>query len=264
MTHKRQTDDDIFLCEVVIRVAFVCALSFSWLRFVDLICLVHEHDLSHPHSIFIHTNTTQIYRNWKDWRKLFDSIHKNKCFRCRPRHRRQLLCCCCCRSADEMCERARLCECVPVHCSMRLSLWNVKLSQWYCDIIFLFSFAVFYYMLCSLFNVLFLSIGRHPLFSLLALMLEKCEQATQGYIPKPSTTASSSSSPNGTSNGSDSDSFTKDIQAFVQMLEKENRPLLTNDAELDGLVSDILSRIHDVHKFILIFRVCFLRNIYRW
>lgn len=48
------------------------------------------------------------------------------------------------------------------------------------------------------------------------------------------------------------------------MLEKENRPLLTNDAELDGLVSDILFRIHDVHKFILISRVCFLRNIYRW
>lgn len=66
-------------------------------------------------------------------------------------------------------------------------------------------------------------------------MLEKCEQATQGYIPK---TASLSSSPNGTSNssGGDSDSFTKDIQAFVQLLEKENRPLLTNDAELDGLV----------------------------
>lgn len=68
-------------------------------------------------------------------------------------------------------------------------------------------------------------------------MLEKCEQATQGYNPKSSTT--SSSSPNGASNGSnESDSFTKDIQAFIQMLEKENRPLLTNNAELDGLVSD--------------------------
>lgn len=76
---------------------------------------------------------------------------------------------------------------------------------------------------------------RHPLFSLLALMLEKCEQATQGYIPKSTTT---SSSPNGASNGSgETDSFTKDIQAFIQMLEKENRPLLTNNAELDGLVS---------------------------
>lgn len=66
-------------------------------------------------------------------------------------------------------------------------------------------------------------------------MLEKCEQATQGYIPKSTT---SSSSPNGTSNDRDeSDPFTKDIQAFIQMLEKENRPLLTNNAELDGLVS---------------------------
>lgn len=80
-------------------------------------------------------------------------------------------------------------------------------------------------------------VDRHPLFSLLALMLEKCEQATQGYIPKASSSSTtSSSSPNGTSNG-ESDSFTKDIQAFVQMLEKENRPLLTNNAELDGLVS---------------------------
>lgn len=87
------------------------------------------------------------------------------------------------------------------------------------------------------FSVLFIiafSIYRHPLFSLLALMLEKCEQATQGYIPK-----ATSASPNGTNGNTDPDSFTKDIQAFVQMLEKENRPLLTNNAELDGLVSAI-------------------------
>lgn len=92
------------------------------------------------------------------------------------------------------------------------------------------------------------AVYKHPLFSLLALMLEKCEQATQGYIPKSSsstTTTTSSSSPNGTSNG-ESDSFTKDIQAFVQMLEKENRPLLTNNAELDGLMIKALQvlRIH--------------------
>lgn len=94
---------------------------------------------------------------------------------------------------------------------------------------FIGSFGFLY--ICSF----FLFCARHPLFSLLALMLEKCEQATQGYIPKSSSTTSSSS-PNGTSNG-ESDSFTKDIQAFIQMLEKENRPLLTNNAELDGLVS---------------------------
>lgn len=77
--------------------------------------------------------------------------------------------------------------------------------------------------------------NRHPLFSLLALMLEKCEQATQGYVPS----NTSSSSPNGTSNGNncEGDSFSRDIQAFVQLLEKEKRPLLTNNAELDGLVS---------------------------
>lgn len=61
-------------------------------------------------------------------------------------------------------------------------------------------------------------------------MLEKCEQATQGHIPR------RSNSPNGTPNAKEPDSFAKDIEAFVQMLEKENRPLLTNDSELDGLV----------------------------
>lgn len=84
---------------------------------------------------------------------------------------------------------------------------------------------------------------RHPLFSLLALLLEKCEQATQGYV-----SSSNSSSPNGSTNGNcgggggggDGDSFSRDIQAFVQLLEKEKRPLLTNDEELDGLVSIII------------------------
>ncbi|KFB51764.1 homeobox protein pknox1 [Anopheles sinensis] len=84
----------------------------------------------------------------------------------------------------------------------------------------------------------------HPLFSLLALLLEKCEQATQGYIPS----SSSASSPNGsTNNGTgDGDSFSRDIQAFVQLLEKEKRPLLTNNSELDGLMIKALQvlRIH--------------------
>lgn len=65
-------------------------------------------------------------------------------------------------------------------------------------------------------------------------MLEKCEQATQGYV---SSSTVSTASPNGTPNGnSEGDSFSRDIQAFVQLLEKEKRPLLTNNAELDGLV----------------------------
>lgn len=76
---------------------------------------------------------------------------------------------------------------------------------------------------------------RHPLFSLLALMLEKCEQATQGYV-----SSTQSTSPNGTPNGgSETDSFSRDVQAFVVLLEKEKRPLLTNNAELDGLVSPL-------------------------
>lgn len=75
-------------------------------------------------------------------------------------------------------------------------------------------------------------------------MLEKCEQATQGYIPK-----STSSSPNGISsaNNDESDSFSRDIQAFVQLMKNENRPLLSNDPELDGLVS-----IRNIHASYLI------------
>lgn len=87
------------------------------------------------------------------------------------------------------------------------------------------------------------AVYKHPLFSLLALLLEKCEQATQGYI----TNSSNASSPNGSTNGNcENDTFSKDIQAFVQLLEKEKRPLLTNDEELDGLMIKALQvlRIH--------------------
>lgn len=41
--------------------------------------------------------------------------------------------------------------------------------------------------------------------------------------------------------------FQSILQAFVHMLEKEKRPLLTNDSELDGLVSEfgqILDILH--------------------
>ncbi|XP_059613029.1 homeobox protein PKNOX1-like isoform X2 [Phlebotomus argentipes] len=92
------------------------------------------------------------------------------------------------------------------------------------------------------------AVYKHPLFSLLALLLEKCEQATQGYVPaaSASSASSNSSSPNGTNGNCDSDSFSRDIQAFVQLLEKEKRPLLTNDSELDGLMIKALQvlRIH--------------------
>ncbi|XP_055702951.1 homeobox protein Meis1-like isoform X2 [Phlebotomus papatasi] len=92
------------------------------------------------------------------------------------------------------------------------------------------------------------AVYKHPLFSLLALLLEKCEQATQGYVPTAtaSSASSNSSSPNGTNGNCDNDSFSRDIQAFVQLLEKEKRPLLTNDSELDGLMIKALQvlRIH--------------------
>lgn len=61
---------------------------------------------------------------------------------------------------------------------------------------------------------------RHPLFPLLALLFERCEQATQS--------AESASS----------ESFNIDIQAFVQHQERDQKPFLINDAEVDGLVSN--------------------------
>lgn len=59
---------------------------------------------------------------------------------------------------------------------------------------------------------------RHPLFPLLALLFERCEQATQ-----------LAETPN-------SESFNMDIQAFVQHQERDRKPFLVNDAEIDGLV----------------------------
>jgi hypothetical protein len=64
---------------------------------------------------------------------------------------------------------------------------------------------------------------RHPLFPLLALLFERCEQATQ-----------LAETPN-------SESFNMDIQAFVQHQERDRKPFLINDAEIDGLVSLIIA-----------------------
>lgn len=104
----------------------------------------------------------------------------------------------------------------------------------------MYVYTVFIHCDCTIVHIclFYFYICRHPLFSLLALMLEKCEQATQGYV---SANQTSSTSPNGTPNGNcEGDSFSRDIQAFVHLLEKEKRPLLTNNAELDGLVSDLI------------------------
>lgn len=64
-----------------------------------------------------------------------------------------------------------------------------------------------------------LTVYRHPLFPLLALLFEKCELATQS------------------ADSVSSDSFNLDIQAFVQHQERDRKPFLMNDPEVDGLVS---------------------------
>lgn len=64
-------------------------------------------------------------------------------------------------------------------------------------------------------------IFRHPLFPLLALLFERCELATQSSDPQ------------------SSDAFNMDIQAFVQHQERDRKPFLANEPEIDGLVSEI-------------------------
>uniref|UniRef100_A0A8D8ZPA4 Homeobox protein PKNOX2 n=1 Tax=Cacopsylla melanoneura TaxID=428564 RepID=A0A8D8ZPA4_9HEMI len=72
------------------------------------------------------------------------------------------------------------------------------------------------------------AVYKHPLFPLLALLFERCEQATQ-----------SAESPS-------ADSFNIDIQAFVQHQERDQKPFLINDAEVDGLMIKAIQvlRIH--------------------
>ncbi|XP_073972768.1 homeobox protein PKNOX2-like isoform X1 [Rhodnius prolixus] len=72
------------------------------------------------------------------------------------------------------------------------------------------------------------AVYKHPLFPLLALLFERCEQATQ-----------LAETPN-------SESFNMDIQAFVQHQERDRKPFLVNDAEIDGLMIKAIQvlRIH--------------------
>lgn len=60
---------------------------------------------------------------------------------------------------------------------------------------------------------------RHPLFPLLALLFEKCEQSTLS------------------SDCITSASFDVDIENFVRCQEKEGNPFFSEDPELDNLVS---------------------------
>uniref|UniRef100_A0A7M4FFP1 PBX/knotted 1 homeobox 1 n=1 Tax=Crocodylus porosus TaxID=8502 RepID=A0A7M4FFP1_CROPO len=62
------------------------------------------------------------------------------------------------------------------------------------------------------------AIYRHPLFPLLALLFEKCEQSTQG------------------SEGTTSASFDVDIENFVRKQEKEGKPFFCEDPETDNLL----------------------------
>ncbi|XP_076162487.1 homeobox protein PKNOX2 isoform X2 [Ptiloglossa arizonensis] len=72
------------------------------------------------------------------------------------------------------------------------------------------------------------AVYKHPLFPLLALLFERCEQATQG------------------SDNSTSESFNMDIEAFVQHQERDRKPFLINDPEIDGLMIKAIQvlRIH--------------------
>ncbi|KAF6738542.1 Homeobox protein PKNOX2 [Oryzias melastigma] len=69
---------------------------------------------------------------------------------------------------------------------------------------------------------------RHPLFPLLALLFEKCEQATQG------------------SECITSASFDVDIENFVHQQEQEHKPFFSEDPELDNLMVKAIQvlRIH--------------------
>eukprot|EP00064_Thunnus_orientalis_P022655 superscaffoldBa00007839_g22868 len=58
---------------------------------------------------------------------------------------------------------------------------------------------------------------RHPLFPLLALLFEKCEQSTLS------------------SDCITSASFDVDIENFVRSQEKEGKPFFSEDPELDNL-----------------------------
>ncbi|XP_006639023.1 homeobox protein PKNOX1 isoform X1 [Lepisosteus oculatus] len=72
------------------------------------------------------------------------------------------------------------------------------------------------------------SIYRHPLFPLLALLFEKCEQSTQG------------------SECITSASFDVDIENFVRSQEKEGKAFFSEDPELDNLMVKAIQvlRIH--------------------
>uniref|UniRef100_A0A3Q2PCL6 MEIS N-terminal domain-containing protein n=1 Tax=Fundulus heteroclitus TaxID=8078 RepID=A0A3Q2PCL6_FUNHE len=77
------------------------------------------------------------------------------------------------------------------------------------------------------------SIYRHPLFPLLALLFEKCEQSTLS------------------SECITSASFDVDIENFVRSQEKEGKPFFSEDPELDNLVSSTFVNLWQFWQSIL-------------
>lgn len=67
-----------------------------------------------------------------------------------------------------------------------------------------------------------LAIYRHPLFPLLAMLLEKCELATQTNECPSSTT------------------FDNDIKNYIMQHNRDGKPFFTEDQELDNLVRNLL------------------------
>ena len=63
------------------------------------------------------------------------------------------------------------------------------------------------------------AVYAHPLFPLLALLMEKCELATR------------------TADVSSAESFTADVQAFIQHQQRDRKPVLVDQPEVDQLVS---------------------------
>lgn len=74
------------------------------------------------------------------------------------------------------------------------------------------------------------SVYRHPLFPLLALLLEKCEEATRGEADTQTVLSS----------------LENDVQVFIQHEKEGNKSLTTNDVEVDELMLKALQvlRIH--------------------
>jgi len=72
------------------------------------------------------------------------------------------------------------------------------------------------------------AVYEHPLFPLLALLLEKCEVATQ------------------TADVCSAEAFSADVQAFIQHQQRDRKPFLINQPEVDELMMKAIQvlRIH--------------------